>query len=121
MISYSLKDSGIFYVNFSGEVSVDDIKKYLLEFKTLTNLPQNFLSLYDLRGALMKLSAEDIAYFGKLSEEVTASYKSVTTALLVNKPKLTAYSFLFSTDHNSEKTTRLVFINEKEALDWLIG
>ena len=38
---------------------------------------------------------------------------------LVDKPKLTAYSFLFSVDHDLEKTTRQVFSNENAALDWL--
>lgn len=119
MISYSLKDSGIFYVNFSETVSLEDIKAYLLEFEKLDNLPKDFLSLYDLRGANMQLKAEDIICISKVTEKVTASYKSVKTAFLVDKPKLTAYSFLFSVDHNSEKTTRQVFSTETAALKWL--
>lgn len=119
MISYSLKESGIFYVDFSETVSLEDIKSYLREFEKLDKLPQDFLSLYDLRGANLLLDSEDIMAISEISEEVTVDYKSVKTAFLVDKPKLTAYSFLFSVDHNSEKTMRLVFSNEKEALDWL--
>jgi len=119
MISYSLKDSGIFYVNFSETVSLEDVKTYLLEFEKLDNLPKNLLSLYDLRGANMHLKAEDIFCISNLTEKVTTSYKSIKTAFLVNKPKLTAYSFLFSVDHNSEITTRQVFSTEKAAFKWL--
>jgi hypothetical protein len=121
MITYFLKESGIFHVNFSGTVSLEDIKAYLLEFETLENLPTDFLSLYDLRGADMNLKAEDIACISELTEKVTASYKSVKTAFLVDKPKLTAYTFLFSVDHNSEKLTRQVFSTQEVALKWLIG
>ena len=119
MITYPLKDSSIFWVDFSETVLPEDIKKYLLEFEHLKNLPSHFISLYDLRGANLLLDSEDIAAISNLSEKVTAKYKSVKTAFLVDKPKLTAYSFLFSVDHNSEKTTRLVFSNEEEAIKWL--
>ena len=119
MITYSLKESGIFYVNFSETVLPEDIKTYLLEFEQLKNLPSDFVSLYDLRGANLLLDSEDIAAISKLTEKATTDYKSVKTAFLVDKPKLTAYSFLFSVDHNSEKTTRLVFSNKEEAIKWL--
>lgn len=119
MITYFLNESGIFYVNFSETVLPEDINKYLLEFEKLKNLPSDFVSLYDLRGANLLLDSEDISAISKLTEKVTAAYKSVKTAFSVNKPKLTAYSFLFSVDHNSAKTTRLVFSNEEETIKWL--
>lgn len=121
MITYFLKKSGVFYVNFSETVTVEDIKNYLLNFEKLDNLPQHFLSLHDLRGTDMILNAEDIIFISELTEKVTSSYKSVKTAFLADKPKLTAYSFLFSVDHNSEKTNRQVFSSEEEALNWLNG
>lgn len=119
MITYSLQDSGIFLVDFSETVTIADIEKYLTEFKTIKNVPNNFIALYDLRGANLKLKAEDIQLLIELSEKATASLSSVKTAFLVDKPELTASSFLFSVDHNSEKTTRQVFISEQEAISWL--
>ena len=120
MITYSLKDSGIFQVNFTETVTLADIEKYLYEFETLNKLPMDFISLYDLRGANMQLNSEDIIVISELTEKVTAAYRSVKTAFLVDKPKLTAYTFLFSVEHNSEKTTRQVFSNERTAYDWLL-
>lgn len=119
MITYSLLDSGIFYVNFADTVSLKDIENYLYEFEKLDYLTPDFLSLYDLRGANLELDSEDIQSISKLTEKVTADFRSVKTAFLVDKPKLTAYSFLFSVDHDLEKTTRQVFSNENTALDWL--
>ncbi len=121
MITYLLKESDIFYVNFSETVTVEDIKNYLVNFETLDNLPQHLRSIYDLRGAHMNLKAEEIMDIAELTEKVTASYKSVKTAFLVDKPKLTAYSLIFSIEHDLENTTRLVFSQEKEALSWLNG
>ena len=119
MITYSLKDTGVFYVDFSGTVLLKDIEDYLNTFETLENLPLDFLSLYDLRGAHMQMNSEDIQFISALTQQVTRKYRSVKTAFLVDKPKLTAYTLLFSVDHDLEKTTRQVFSNERNAIEWL--
>lgn len=119
MISYSLNDSGIFYVKFSGTVTAEDVKAYLLEFETLNDLPENFLSLYDLRDADINLDREDILSISDLTIKVTASYKTVRTAFLVHKPVVTAYTYLFITELPSEKTVRKVFSTEDAAIKWL--
>lgn len=119
MISYSLHDSGIFYVKFSGSVTAEDIKAYLLEFELLNDLPKDFLSLYDLRNADINLNKEDILSISDLTNKVTASYKTVRTAFLVLKPLVTAYSYLFIDELPSEKTVRKVFSTEEAAIKWL--
>lgn len=121
MISYSLDDSGIFYVKFSGIITVEDIEAYLLKFGTLSDLPEDFLSLYDLRDAEMNLDKDDILSISELTEKVTASYKTVRTAFLVNKPVITAYTYLFTTELAPDKTIREVFSTEEAALTWLAG
>lgn len=120
MITYSLKESGVFYIDFSGTVTLEDIQHYLLEFEQLEDLPQKLLALYDLQDANLNLCSEDIIALSELTEKVTRTYKLVNTAFVVNRPNLTAYSILFSVDNNLENTTRQVFTSEKEALKWLL-
>ncbi len=119
MISYSLNENGIFYVKFSDTVSVEDIKNYLLGFEKLKNLPNELLTFYDLRGANMKLTHNDLIFISELTNKATATYKSVRTVFLVDEPNLTAYSILFTEQLTSAKTTRKVFSTERAALNWL--
>ncbi len=119
MISYSLKDSGIFHVMFTETISAEDIKNYLLEFKMLNNLPQDFLALYDLRGVDMKLTQKDLNIISVLTDQVTSSYKTVKTAFLVDRPNITAYSILFPDTSVPDKTIRKVFSTEEAAIEWL--
>ncbi len=119
MISFSLRDSGIFYVDFSDTVTVEDIKNYLFEFARLDNLPKNIYLLYDLREVDMNLEIVDISFISKLAEKVTSSYKTTRTALLVDTPKITAFSILFNVDTSSEKVLRNAFSTEEAALKWL--
>ncbi len=119
MIKFSLRDTGIFYIDFSDTVTVGDIKNYLIEFKNLDNLPKNIYLLYDLREVDMKLEIDEISFISKLAEKVTSSYTTVRTAFLTDKPQITAYSILFNVDTSSEKVLRDVFSTEKAALKWL--
>ncbi|MDQ1769290.1 hypothetical protein GQR60_00470 [Labilibaculum sp. A4] len=119
MISFSLRDSGIFYVDFSDTVTVEDIKNYLFEFERLDNLPKNIYLLYDLREVDMNLEIDDISFISKLAEKGTSSYKTIRTAFLVDTPKITAYSILFNLDTSSEKVLINVFSTEEAALKWL--
>ena len=120
MIEYSLNDSGVFCVKFSGTVTMKDIEDYLLEFELIEDPPKDLISLYDLREAKMNLDSKDIMRISELTKKATASYKTVRTAFLVNKPLLTAYSLIFSNDSPSGKTVREVFSTEEAAIKWLL-
>jgi len=119
MINYSLDDSGIFNVTFSCSVTADEIINYLLEFELLNNLPDDFLSLYDLTDADIKLKQKDILFISELTLKVTSFYRSVRTAFLVNNPVLTAYSYLFINNSIPKKTTRKIFSTKVAAINWL--
>lgn len=119
MIKYTFNDSGIFYVSFIDMVSLNDIEVYLSEFERLDYLPGDVLLLYDLREAQLNLKFKDIFHISKIAKKVTSTYTSVRTAFLVNKPKLTAYSLLFTRDLVPAKTVRRVFSTEEAALKWL--
>ena len=119
MIRYSLREDGIFYVSISGTVSVEDISKFLLAFEKLSNLPKDLLALYDLRNVDMNLTVKDLIVLSELSIKVTAPFNSVKTSFLVENPKLTAYSILFTEELMPENTMRKVFSTEEAALNWL--
>ena len=119
MITYSLRDDGIFYVTFSETVTVNDILKYLQDFEALNNLPKDLLTMYDLRDVDMDITSRDIISIAKMTEMATVPFKTVRTAFLVDKPNLTAFSILFTEELVPVKTKRNVFSTEKAALNWL--
>ncbi len=121
MIEYSLEDSGIFKVIFRGEVNVNDIRDYLLEFEKIDSLNKDILLLYDLREAKMKITLKDIFAISKAAKKATLTYDSVRTAFLVTQPNLTAYSILFTKDLASSNTKRKVFSTENIAFKWLLS
>lgn len=119
MISYSLKDSGIFWVIIEGDTSLNDISGYLEEFKTFDFLPQELRLFYDLRNASLKLTAEDIATISILAAESTTNYDSIRTAFLVKEVHATAYAYLFAEQPGNIKGIRRVFSTIEGALKWL--
>lgn len=118
MINYSLNNDGIFYVQFSETVSLEDIKEYLQDFEKINYLPQNLMTLHDFGNAKMLLTGKDIAIISELTDKATTFYRTVKTAFIVDKPNLTAYSILFAEDSRG-KTKRKVFSTEEAALNWL--
>ena len=68
----------------------------------------------------MELNLYKIVSVAKLSKKVTTSYTSVRTAFLVSKPKVTAYSMLFTQAPASTKSSRKVFSTKEAAINWLV-
>ena len=96
--------------------------KGLVTFKEFTDfeeLPNELCLLYDLRYAVLDSSPEEINMVSQAAEAATQKYKSVKTAFVVNKPKETAYSTLFSQISKSKKTQRQIFSTKSTALKWL--
>ena len=64
MIEYRLDDSGIFYINFSGKITAEDIRIYLKEFENIKNLPNDLLLLYDMQKSDMefRITSYNVCY-----------------------------------------------------------
>jgi hypothetical protein len=77
MITFRLNDSNIFYVKFDGKISVGDIKAYLEEFKSMSDLPADIRLLYDMTDAEMILNMDEIHLISELAEDSTQKYASV--------------------------------------------
>ena len=118
MITYSFGESGILLVKLSGKVSFEDIKKYLSEFETISIPTKDLLSLYDLRDADLELKLENITFISDWANKISASFRIVRTAFLVNKPDITAYTILFK-NSASKEIAREVFSTREVAVDWL--
>ena len=120
MITYSFNDVNIFCIKFFGDITFEEIENFLSKFKTLSNLPQNLILLYDFSEANLSIKPDDVKVISTLADEATINYKSVKTAFLVDKPLETAFSVLFSQIKNNKKKARKVFITESAAVQWLI-
>ena len=120
MITYSLKESGVFYVTFSGDVSKDNVMDYLDDFEKIGNLPKNLLTFYDLREANMFVKYSDILAISRKAKKVTNSYETVKTAFIVDSPGLTAYVMLYIMQSVRTKSVRKVFSTTDAAYKWLL-
>ncbi len=119
MIEYLLEESGIFVVKFSETVEIEEIRRYIIQFEKLTNLPNNILILYDLREAQVNLKKDDLKFLNEFAEKANRKYSSVKTTFLVDKPNITAIMLMFSHKTPSEKINRKVFSTEIAAREWL--
>lgn len=119
MISYTLKENGIFWVTIAGSIELIDIINYLKDFKKFDFLPLDLRLFYDLREANLKLTAEDIATISVLAGKSTIDYTSIRTAFFVKEVHATAYAYLFAEQPGNTKGVRKVFSTIKAALRWL--
>ncbi|PLX24641.1 MAG: hypothetical protein C0599_01880 [Salinivirgaceae bacterium] len=119
MINYTFDDSGIFHVSMSDRITLKDVKEYLIEFQNIENLPKELLLLYDLQKAVLDFEIDEIVYLTELADKVTTKYSSIKTAFLVEGPKVTAYSFMFSNEKKIKSKERKVFSTKAAAVSWL--
>ncbi|NOQ25594.1 MAG: hypothetical protein GQ564_09570 [Bacteroidales bacterium] len=118
MITHSF-DKNIYKVIYSGIVNFEEIINFLHEFSHIENLPKKLSLLYDLRDADLKVAPNELKKMSQVAEESTKKYTSVKTAFLVDDPKITAYSTLFSNQSVEKKTERKTFSTMEAALKWL--
>ena len=118
MITHSF-DKKIYKVIYSGIVNFEEIIKFLNEFSDTKDLPEELSLLHDLRGADLKFAPNEIKKISQVAEESTKKYSSVKTAFLVNDPKITAYTTLFSNQSMEKRTQRKTFSTMDAAFKWL--
>lgn len=120
MITYSLDDANIFCVKFIGDITIEEIKSYLIKFKSFDYLPQKLIVLYDFYEANLNIQANDIKSISILAAEATDNHETVKTAFLIDKPKEAAFLTIFSKEKVVNSKERKVFTTESAAIQWLL-
>jgi hypothetical protein len=118
MITYTFENN-IINVTFSGKISIDEIRNFIEEFKVMDNLPKEVFLLYNLKDAKLEFETKDIKIISQFAEEATKNYTKVKSALVVEDPKNTAYTTLFSNRSEEKRTQRKIFSTKEAALKWL--
>jgi len=121
MYSYHIGEKDLFVINFVGDTNLDDIINYLNEFKEINYLTNDIKLLYDFSDANLDLKAADVKIIADLADKVTHKYTSVKTAFVVEKPLITAYSYMFSSMNETSQKERKVFSTIIAAEDWLMS
>jgi hypothetical protein len=119
MITYNVREDGIFFVKFIGPVTFQDVREYLEKFGKITNLPKDIKLLYDFQEGEIDFIEEDLINIAKLADKATENYNSVRTAFLTSQPDTTAFSFLFSQLKQKPNNKRHVFSTYEAAMNWL--
>lgn len=115
----SVFEDGIFKITFKDYVSLEDILTFLSDFGKIDYLPNDLLLLYDLENANIAFDPSEIKNISNNAESSTTKYNSIKTAFLVNDPKLSAYSTIFSNHSLEIKTERKTFSTKLAAENWL--
>ena len=118
MIDY-LYSQGILRVAFKEKINFEDILDYLKDFSDLEELPSDLKILYNFEEADFNLTNSEINMIAHVAEKSTKKYNCITTAFIVNNPKLTAYAMLFSELRENKKAKHKVFSTQEAALKWL--
>jgi len=120
MIEFSCREeSGIVYVNFSGEVSLKEIEDYLDDFAKRREQTNELLILYDMRESYLEMKLDDVSTVLQMAEESTKLYEKVKSAYVVDNPQVAVFTTLFSAKADSGKTKRKVFSTKEAAVNWL--
>lgn len=121
MITYQIKQDGIMYVTFKGNIVYNDIAQWLIEFSDIQDLPAHINLLYDFRNANLLIDMIKLIQITKKAEEATKKFNRVRTVFLIEEVDKSTYSMLFSFLDVNGKTTRKVFTTMETALDWLLN
>ncbi len=119
MICHKVRDNGIFHLNITDIINYNSVIEFFNEFVTLESVPENFKVLCDFRQSQIKLSKDEINNISKKAEAITAKFKTVHTAILVDQPDCTAQAILFTLNSIKSKSIRKVFSTEEMAYKWL--
>nr|WP_321410616.1 hypothetical protein [uncultured Carboxylicivirga sp.] len=118
MITYAYID-GILHVTPTKDIYFKDLVSFLEDFSQLDNLPANVKILYDLRDANVFLHLDEISKLSNLAEKMTLNVKNIRTAFVVEDPKATAYTMLYSWMPKTDRLKREHFSTEDAAVLWL--
>jgi hypothetical protein len=120
VISYNIDEDGIMQVVFAGDITYKDILEWLSEFSTIPDLPSKIYLIYDLRSANLHLDMVKLIQVAKRTEEATEKFEKVKTVFLIEENKVSTYSALFSFLNTQGRTSRKVFSDIDEALEWML-
>lgn len=122
MISYHFnKEMQILEVNYIGNVTFEDLMEYGEMMRNNKSFPRELKIITDASSASYQLEPEDIAKLLKALREQVKPFNTVKNAVLHQKPKETAMSFLVENDGPIPNYKHNVFSTREAALAWLFN
>ena len=118
MISFTIDNTGIFIIKYSGIVSYDEVISSMNKFKKL-DLDKDLRLLHDTRDAELNISPEDLNELYNFSNIISKQFNSFKTAFVVNNPSNTALSIILLSMKNIRKTNKKSFYSYDVAYNWL--
>ncbi len=119
MISLKVLDNGIFYLTIKDTIYYDAVICFFNEFLAIESAPEEFKVICDFRQAEIKLTKNEINIISRKADAIATRFKSVHTAILVDKPDLKAKAILFALNSIRSHSVRKIFSTDEAALNWL--
>ena len=113
-------DLQILEVQYIGEIHLKDMMDYGEMIRNSEVLPRNLKILTDATKAEYKFTVAELKIVLQAMEEQIKPYNSVKTAVIQQKPRETAISFLVDGNEPIQNYQHKVFSTRKAALHWLL-
>ncbi len=110
---------GFLETKFVGEVTLTEIINYILDLKVNKEYPRILRIKTDATNAIFKFSTNDIKRIILETDNLIEYYDVIIDAMIVSRPKTTAFSMLYKELEKNDKYKFNVFSTEDGALQWL--
>lgn len=106
---------------FFGDLILEDIKESWLDVLSIPEFDkENYDLISDYTEATLQVAASSLDKVGDFYQSIGQKYHGRKHAVVVVKPRQTAYSILFKQKHDSENGIRFDIFEEKEAaVNWI--
>lgn len=124
MISYNYnKSDDILYVQFSGDISIEDLLEHITTVGSNKEVPRILRTLEDRRGATFNFSIRDNLRIAQRAIQFAKNYNKVYLAALNEKPIGTAFAIDYQMllSKFTSKQTSKAFTTFEAAQHWLMN
>jgi len=111
--------TGFLETIYSGKVSLTDILKYNSRIRKNRRYPRKLKILSDATAVQFVLTKEDLKIISERVKQMLNDYDAVYDAMILNKPKETAYSMLYKGMAKIKNYHFQYFSTKEAALEWL--
>lgn len=111
----------ILHSEFSGPITLNELMDYFYELATNSNLPDSFYYFEDHTEADFVFKAKDLKKVTRLVNTCIKRFKYIKVAIVLSKPKETAYSILALQHIKFPALNALVFSTREAATEWLMS
>ena len=113
------QETGILYANYKGDISLKQIRDYIIATKENKSYPRDLKILSDGSEAIFKVLPNELGLIVEENNKSLEAYNSIVDAIVLSGPKETALSMLYQEIAKNKKYKFRIFSTREAAIKWL--